>query len=1059
MKEMRNTPLMAFLSAALLAVPMPSMATPTQQSAIDTLRAEFADPPAEARPWTWYHVMSGNMTRSGITKDLEAMERVGIGGVVLFSVTQGISFGPVKFNSPEYHDLVTHIAAECQRLGLKFSFHNADGWSSSGGPWVTPKQSMKRLVWREMGVDGGEVDLRLPKPSTAQGFYRDIAVVAYPALSAELEDLNAWRRTYSSDPALDLATLHDGDFLSLDMLDVSEGEKGWIDFIYDQPVSVRHLRIANIAERDVQISLEVSQDGREFRPIRSFDKTRILRDEWEVDTGFKPVKGHHFRVTFDRSTALGEIALSQLARIDDTAGYSALGYVSGDKLPPLADVPAEAVVDPKSVIELTDHLQSDGTLKATLPKGPWTLMRFGYTSTGAHNVMPSPEGSGLEVDKFSADAFQAHYDAFIGPVIARTRGVAPDALSGVMIDSYEVGGQNWTDGYKDRFEQKHGIDLVPWLPLYAGRYVGDKAKSAAMFERIRQFNARLINDNYYGKFAELMKGEGLESLIQPYGNGPFDELAVGSVASVPAGEFWVRRDDLSNLNGAVSAARIYGKPQAAAEAFTATWDDNWNFSPAFGKKWGDRAWVAGVNQFFFHRFAHQANTHVLPGMTMNRWGSHFDRTQPWWDIGGAAWFEYMARGQHMLRQGHAVADIAMAVGSNSPVVCPAKTAMVDVLPKGVEFDCVDTPTLLARSRFEGGDLVLPNGARYEMIWWPHNFAPSASEMALLEEAKAAGVSVVMANQGEDVAAQFAAAGLHARISSHGEIPSFTQRREGNTDIFFVFNDADRARRFDLCVRVDGNAGEVWSPVNGLTEAVAGVLGEAGCSNVTLDLAPFESRFLVFNDAFEFQSASAQTRSGAQLATLDDNWTIHFAAHDGETTKLKKSPLFDFASSDDPEIRHFAGTATYRSTFRLRRKDLRGEDPIMLNLGQVESVARITVNGQDMGTVWTAPYALDVRPALRRGKNTIEIEVANLWVNRLIGDAALPDTSGYVPENKFGYRAEDNVPENAMPDWYVANEPPPPGPRRSWATQYFQQADDPLIPSGLIGPVTLTRKEP
>lgn len=1056
MKRVRQNSLLALASAAFLAAPVPSMATPP--SDLDTLHAEFANPPAEARPWTWYHVMSGNMTREGITKDIEAMERVGIGGIVLFTVTQGISYGGVKFNSPEYHDLVAHVAAECQRLGLKFSFHNADGWSSSGGPWVTPEQSMKRLVWREMIAKGGEIELSLSQPSTEQGFYRDVAVVAYPALSAELADQTSKPRLSSSDTTMDLSKLRDGDFLSTDSIEVAEDRAGWIEFSYNQPVPIRHLRIANIPERDVKISLETSQDGREFRPVRGFGKTRILRDEWEVDTAFAPVKGQYFRIIFDRSTAIGEIDLSQLARIDDTAGYSALGYVSGDKLPLLATPPVNAVVDPSTVIDLTANLAADGTLKATLPKGQWTIMRFGYTSTGARNVMPSPEGNGLEVDKFSAAAFQAHYDAFIAPVIERTRAAAPDAVNGVMIDSYEVGGQNWTDGYERQFAQEAGVDFVRWLPLYTGRFVGGQSQSDAMFARIRQFNARLINDNYYGKFADLMKEEGLESLIQPYGNGPFDELAVGSVASIPAGEFWVRRDDLSNLNGAVSAARIYGKPIAAAEAFTATWADNWKFSPAFGKKWGDRAWVAGVNQFFFHRFAHQANTHVAPGMTMNRWGSHFDRTQPWWDIGGKAWFQYMARGQHMLRQGHAVADVAMALGSNSPVVCPDKAEMADALPKGVEFDCVDTPTLLERSRFEDGAMVLPNGARYAMIWWPHKAAPNALEQARLAEAQAAGVPVAMANAGEDAKDMFAAAGLQPRVSSDGDIPSFTQRKVGGTDIIFTFNDADEARQFDLCFRMNGKAAQAWRATTGTAQPLIGSVDDDGCSRMVLDLAPFESRFLVFDDALKFEAAPSKLRSDTQLAALDDKWTINLTAHDGVKTKLSKSPLFDLATSGNPEIRHFAGTASYRNTVIMRRKDLRGGKPIMLNLGQVESVARVVVNGKEVGSVWTAPYALDIRSALKRGKNTIEIEVANLWVNRLIGDAALPDTSGYVPEDKFGYRAEDNVPDNSMPDWYIANQPPPPGARRSWATQYFQQADDPLIPSGLIGPVTLIQEE-
>ena len=1052
---MMPTPLSKLFAATALC--SCALAPAYAQSSVEELRNEFAKPPAEARPWTWFHVMSGNMTREGITKDLEAIERVGIGGIVLFTVTQGISYGPVKFNSPEYHDLVAHVAAECQRLGLKFTFHNADGWSSSGGPWITPEQSMKRLVWSETIAKGGKVDMAISAPPTAEGFYQDVAVIAYPALKGELDDLNSNVRITSSDPGFDIAEVTDGNFLTSSALTSPSGqtEGGWVQFTYPHAVSIRHLQVANVPERDVAITLQVSDDGVAYRDVRTFGKTRILRDEWEVDAAFAPVSARHFRISFDQNTSMGEVGLSQVARIDNPAGYSALGYVSGDDLPPMAVPPVDAVIDPAEVINLSRHLQSDGSLKASLPDGEWTIMRFGYTSTGAQNVMPSHEGAGLEVDKFDEAAFQAHYDAFINPVITRARAVAPDALGGVMIDSYEVGGQNWTGGYERSFEQATGADLLPWLPIYAGRFVSGSAQSSAMFGRIRKFNARLINDNYYGKFASLMGQEGLESLIQPYGNGPFDELAVGSVASIPAGEFWVRRDDLSNLNGAVSSARIYGKKIAAAEAFTAVWDDNWKLSPAFAKKWGDRAWVAGVNQFFFHRFAHQANTHVAPGMTMNRWGSHFDRTQPWWESGGKAWFEYMARGQHLLRQGHAVADVAMAVGSNSPVICPAKSKMIEALPPGVEFDCVDTPTLLQRGRFENGTFVLPSGATYGMIWWPHDSVPNAEELARLEEARRAGVPVAMGHRGEDAKSVYAAAGLQPRLSADGQLPSFTQRRTGDTDIVFAFNDSDETRRYDLCFRVGGKAGEIWNPVTGSAQSLAGETDSSGCSRVALELAPFESRFLVFDDLLRFDAQQDDAEAGSHvIASLQNGWSVRFASDYGASEAVSNSSLFDWAKSDNPEIRYFSGTATYRNHFKVKRSTLREANAVMLDLGTVANVARVRVNGIEIGTVWTAPYHIDILPALKSGKNKIEIEVANLWVNRLIGDASLPDTSGYVPEDNFGYRAEDNLPERDMVEWYSANQPPPPGPRRTFATQYFQQANDPLIPSGLIGPVVV-----
>ncbi len=1053
-KTLRTSPLRsALFGAALLGALNGSPVT--AQTELQQLRAEFLAPPAESRPWTWFHVMSGNMSREGITKDLESLANVGVGGIVLFHVTQGISHGPVKFNSPEHLELIEHVAAECERLGLKFSFHNADGWSSTGGPWISPDQSMKRLVWTEQLVSGGAQQLTLQQPMTNEGYYRDIATIAYPALSGEIADSEREPRISSSDAVVNFARVTDGDPNTTQELTVPEGQTGWLQFSYQEPVSVRHLRLANVPVRDLQITLQISDDGENFRSLFAFPKTRILKNEWEIDTAFAAVTGKHFRLLADRSFAFGEVELSQGSRLDNPAAHSTLGYKFGQDVPRPRGFDASAVIALDTVINLTGKMAANGEIRADLPAGQWTVMRFGYTSTGARNVNPSPEGSGLEVDKFDAASFRTHYDTLLAPIIERTRQRAPTALTGVMIDSYEVGGQNWTGGYEELFARAHdGVDLIPWLPIFGGRVVSSGPETSAMFGRIRHFNASLINQNYYGEFARLMERDGLESLIQPYGNGPLDEVSVGAIASIPAGEFWVRRTDLSNLNGAVSAARMYNKPVAAAEAFTAVWTDNWEFDPAFGKKWGDRAWVAGVNQFFFHRFAHQANTHVMPGMTMNRWGSHFDRTQPWWDKGGTAWFTYMARGQHMLRQGHGVADIAMVVGSDSPVECPDKPAMIDVLPRGVEFDCVDTPTLLARSKFEEGRFVLPNGARYQMLWWPHDNPPRADELARLQKAKAAGVPVAMQHLGDDPNDVFEQAGLLPRVSSDGPLPGFTHRRVGERDILFVMNDADKAREFNLCLRVGGKAGEAWHPVTGAISPLAGRLPETknadGCSQIDLSLAAYESRFLVFDETLAFAPRdvdSTEVHSDV-VAKLTDGWSITFSREYGNAGKVSSSSLFDWSQSDNTEIQHFSGKATYRNKVNLSSDYTVGAKAIILELGTVESVASVTINGRELGTVWTAPYQIDISRALRAGENTIEIEVANHWINRLIGDAAFPDTSGYQPEG--------NVPERDMVEWYSANQLPPDGPRRTWATHYFQNADDPLIPSGLIGPVTIVR---
>jgi hypothetical protein len=1015
-----------------------------QDITADTLRENFVNPPADARPWTWYHVMSGNMSREGLTKDLEAMADVGIGGIVLFHVTQGISIGPVKFNSPEHIALIAHAAAECERLGLKFAFHNADGWSSTGGPWIKPEQSMKKLVWTERLVSGGKsLRLNLAQPNAQEGLYRDIAVIAYPALAGDIRDAQLAPMITASPADFVVETVRDANPKTAARFNVPQGKEGWIDFVYDKPVTIRHLAIDNIPDRNVQISLGYSDDGKNFTRIDNLDRPRLGKSEWSVASAFAPITAKYFRVYADQSFSLGEIRLSTTALINNPAGHHGLAYVFGAGLPEALDAPAGDIVATEKLIDLTSAMKPDGTLSTRLPKGDWTIMRFGYTSTGAINVNASKEGEGLEVDKFDAAAFETHYDAFIGPVIAAARKGAPTATNAVMIDSYEVGGQNWTEGYQAKFAERFGKPITPYLPAFTGRIVGSGTETRQFLADVRTFNEELVRENYYGAFAKLMTKEGLESFIQPYGNGPLNEVDVGAVASVPSGEFWTGRDVL-NTGHSVSAGRIYGKKRIAAEAFTSEPQVNWKFSPALGKFYGDRAWAAGVNHFLFHRFVHQANTHVMPGMTMYRWGSHIDRTQPWWDTGGKGWFQYMARGQYLLQQGHAVADIALFVGEDAPVECPEKADMAKEIPAGTEYDCVNADTLMNRSRFVDGTLELPHGARYAMIWWPQKRSPSTRAMARLMEARAAGVPVVFGHLGETVKDGFARAGMAPDVIANGPMPMYTHRRLPEGDVYFIANPTDSAQDFDLSFRVADKQAEIWDPVTGKTRGAKNHVGSDGRMQVALGLAARQSQFILFRKPLENTAGSAKP-ARQHVVQLDTQWNVTFDAVYGYAGTSDWPKLQDWKDSVDAEIRNYSGKALYTKSIKLTPKQV--GKPVMLDLGRVEVSARVRVNGKEAGLLWTAPYSVEIGHLLQTGENRIEIEVASLWVNRLIADAALPDTSGY--------QQEERVPERQMLDWYAANQPPPPGARKTFTTQQFFKADDSKVSSGLIGPVSLT----
>jgi hypothetical protein len=146
------------------------------------LTAEFRSPPASARPWVYCFWLEGNVTRDGITADLEAMQRAGIGGLLFMDGDMGNPAGPHRFMSESWREMFRHMVSEADRLGLEINMNNDPGWAGSGGPWVKPEQAAQRVVVSESILEGPvHFDAALPQPPTAQDFYRDIVVLACPA--------------------------------------------------------------------------------------------------------------------------------------------------------------------------------------------------------------------------------------------------------------------------------------------------------------------------------------------------------------------------------------------------------------------------------------------------------------------------------------------------------------------------------------------------------------------------------------------------------------------------------------------------------------------------------------------------------------------------------------------------------------------------------------------------------------------------------------------------------------------------------------------------------------
>ncbi len=967
------------------------------------LRAGFAAPPAAARPWVYWMLMDGNLDRDGMTADLEAMKRAGIGGVILMEVDVGIPKGPVKFMSAPWRALFKHAVTEAARLGLEVTVNAGPGWTGSGGPWVKAEQSMQHLVASALRVSGpAELDSVLPLPAprephfvhvpvpaalraAREEFYRDVAVLAFP--------------TPADGPAID---------------DIDE-------------------------------------------------KALYYRNPYSSMPGVKPY------------------------------------------LPAPAEFPAAApdtAIARQRIADLGARLEPGGRLRWKVPAGDWTIMRFGRRTTAA-NTRPAPEpGIGFECDKFDAAALDAQYDAFVGALLGETGPLPAPRTAGwtmLHIDSWEMGAQNWTAGFREEFLRRRGYDPLPYLPALTGRVVGSLEASERFLWDLRQTGQELVIDNHARRLKELGRRDGFGLSIEPYDMNPCADLSLGGVADVPMCEFWSRGygfDTAFSAFEAVSIAHTKGRPVVAAESFTADAGEDWKLHPGNMKDQADWAFATGINRFVFHRYAHQPWLDRRPGMTMGPYGVHYERTETWWEL-SPAWHEYLARCQFLLRQGLHIADICYLAAEGAPhVFRPPQSALTGPQPipdrRGYNFDGCAPETLIADMTVRDGRLVLPDGMSYRVLVLPEMETMTPALLRKVKELVTAGATVVGPRPSKSpglagypdcdrevaaLAAELWGGGVEAAspagravgagkifvsrhsdprpvdpavtrgapdfpplygdyeqvaglLASQGVPPDFetdgpiryAHRRAGGLDIYFVANRENAPVEAKCLFRTAGGRAELWDPMDGSMRPLP-VAGDAkGRSAVALKFEPHGSFFVVFGAKGKTAgSPGSPFPEYETIAPLPGPWTVGFdPGLGGPAGPVAWASLDDWAARPEEGIRHYSGTAAYRTSLVLPT-GARGS--LALDLGRVEVMARVKLNGRDLGVRWMAPFRFELGDAAKPGENELEIVVANLWPNRLIGDQGLPEEK-----------------------------------RVSWTTRNPYKPGDPLLPSGLLGPVVLVRRK-
>jgi hypothetical protein len=575
--------------------------------------------------------------------------------------------------------------------------------------------------------------------------------------------------------------------------------------------------------------------------------------------------------------------------------------------------------------------------------------------------------------------------------------------------------------------------------------------------------SELIRDNYARRLRELARTHGVKLSIEAYGHLCIDNLAYAGVNDMPISEFWaVGEERFPQLRGGyqqsskamASAAHTAGRSIVGAEAFTG--DRGWRDHPYLIKGMGDWAFCQGVNRMIFHLYAHQPYENMIPGLTHRRWGEHFHRFNTWWEY-SRPWMDYLARCQYLLQQGQFVADVACFFGEGAPL--PVNDMKLE-LPKGYDLDFCSAE-LVQQMSVKNGRIVLPSGMSYRYLLLPDTDRMTLPLARKIRELVEAGARVIGGKQlkgapgltdypqcdaevvklnslitGKTVAEAITQDGLKPDFEGDGL--RYIHRRVGEADVYFVSHQQEEPRDVRCTFRVTGTTPELWDPETGAMYGLTESSVKDGRTTVSLHFDPMQSWFVVFRKGSHPAGRDVLTRS--VRSTLTGPWEVQFSPK-----KVTFDKLHDWSKHPEDGIKYYSGTATYRKTFDSPLTTHHSR--LFLDLGKVEVMARVKVNGKDCGIAWKPPYRVDISRAVQPGKNELEIEVVNLWINRMIGDEQLPLDSNW---KDFETLLE-------WPDWFKNRKPRTSG-RYTFTTARHYKKDTPLVPSGLLGPVTLRVEE-
>jgi hypothetical protein len=979
----------------LLSLVLTEGCTGKKEQVYDDLASSFDNPPDSVRPscfWWWFNSL---VDREGITRDLEEFRAKGMGAVTI--VCTGNDYGVAEmprgpvFLSPEWMDLYRYALKEAGRLGLTVGVNFGGGGWTMGGPWMTPEMNPRWFVQSEMSATGPVAwSGKLPVPDPRGGYD--------PPHFGNVTHYMTWPKVK-------------------------------MDYRISSLVAFREEDPSASSLGEERMKLLAAKSNRKDAPIwiSPQEVTGPTLEKWQTFQGDQPVL-------------------------------------------------------PAGVIDLTSFTDSLGNLSWEVPEGKWTIITTGHVATGADVRCVLPElGYVLEADWLSSRAMKYHFSVLGDTLINAAGDLAGKTLKYIHSDSFEDGFPNWTGGLIESFRKYRGYDPTPYLPVFAGRIVGSAEISDRFLYDYRKTVADCFADSSYGTVTSLAHERGL--LSQHEAAGPswsgtvcFDALKNLGRCDYPMGEFWM--DDGLTRNGqnyvgkqTASAAHIYGKRTVSAEAFTG--GDHWRQVPSNLKPAADRAFCEGINRFVFHTMTSQRPKDGKPGYEYGA-GTHFNPNVTWWDQAAGPWLSYVSRCQSLLQSGLFVADVLYYNGDWAPNLVREKHTDPS-LGKGYDYDVCNAEVLLERLSVKDGLISLPDGMSYRLLVLPESDAMPVEVITKIRGLVMAGATVIGQKPGRDpglrnypqcdadvreIAASLWGQGDGVDVDRKvgkgriitGKTPAevlkeagimpdfliagsdssfidFIHRTTPDGELYFLANRHNRSEKVQATFRVAGRRPELWDPVTGIRRDLPEFRQDDGRTSLDLEFVPYGSMFVVFpkepspglkKSAGNFPSLKpVMDIKGEWQVQFDRQWFYPTGGLTGEESEgwFIFGTLDDWSSRQEDAIRHFSGSAVYTIKFTTG-ENIAGRQ-VFLSLGKVFEIAGVKLNGTDAGVAWCEPWMVDVSESIKTGENLLEIEVVNLWPNRLIGDENLSAGERRTKTNVISFRK-----------------------------------DDPLLRSGLAGPVQL-----